>query len=687
MTKSQAKQRIEKLKKLINLHRYLYHVLDREEISPETLDSLKKELFDLEQRFPEFITSDSPTQRVGGKPLEKFEKVRHPKPMLSLNDAFSEKDLKDWLERNSKLLNSEELAKINYYCELKLDGLAIELIYENGVLKTGSTRGDSIIGEDVTQNLKTIEAIPLKFRELNKVFEDLRKYNLERIAGNTKKRGLPSLVVRGEVFITKKNFKMVNKAQKEKGLPTYANPRNLAAGSVRQLDPKITASRNLDSFAYGIVTDLGQETHGQEHKILKALGFKTNPYNKYCQNLDEVSKFFKKAQEIREKLPYEIDGVVVNINPNRTFKKLGVVGKAPRGSIALKFPLKQAATIVKNIKVQVGRTGALTPIAVLEPVEVGGVTISRATLHNEDEIKRLGLKIGDTVIVGRAGDVIPDIIKVLPELRTGKERHFKMPKTCPVCGVEIMKPGAEKVSRCPNPHCFEKKKRAFCHFVSRPAFDIVGLGPKTIDQLLTEGLLEDPADLFSLKEEELIILERFAEKSATNLVKAIQESKRISFPRFIYALGIRNVGEETAQDLAERFGSIDNLKKASLEELQGIRDIGPVIAKSIYQWFREEKNLKFLERLQKAGVKIFSPKIEPESQKLKGKIFVLTGILSAMTRDEAREKIRVLGGEVSDALSKNTDFLIIGEKPGSKLQKAKKLGIRTIKEREFLQML
>ena len=410
MNKQEAKKRIEKLKKVINHHRYLYHVLDKQEISDSALDSLKKELFDLEQKFPELITLDSPTQRIGGKPLEKFEKVKHAQPMLSFNDAFSEQDMEDWMKRISKLLfknlpaNRQGKSKIDFFCELKIDGLAIELIYRKGVLKTGSTRGDGTVGEDITQNLKTIEAIPLKIRKSEQA------------------------VVRGEVFIPKKVF--------EKFKDKYANPRNLAAGSVRQLDPKITASRKLDSFIYDLISDQ-IETHKEKHKILKQLGFKINPYNRYCKSLSEVFKFHNHIQKIREKIPYEIDGIVVIVNSNKIFEKLGTIGKAPRGAIAFKFPGKQITTQVEDIKVQIGRTGTLTPVAHLKPVGLGGVIVSRATLHNEDEIKRLGVKIGDTVIVSRAGDVIPDIIKVLPDLRTGKEKEFKMPNQCPVCGGKV----------------------------------------------------------------------------------------------------------------------------------------------------------------------------------------------------------------------------------------------------------
>ena len=671
MTKQQAHQRIKKLRKLINHHRYLYHVLDRQEISDSALDSLKKELFDLEQEFPEFITPDSPTQRIGGKPLEKFKKARHPKPMLSFNDAFSEKDMEDWLGRISKLLTRREASEIDFYCELKIDGLAIELIYQNEILKTGSTRGNGIIGEDITQNLKTIEAIPLK----------LKIKNL--------KLKIPSrFVVRGEVFIPKKEF--------EKFKKTYANPRNLAAGSIRQLDPKITASRHLDSFAYDLMTNSGVKTHEEKHQILKKFGFKTNPYNKYCKDLAEVFKFHKEIQKIRKKISYEIDGIVVIVNSNKIFEKLGVVGKEPRGAIAFKFPGEQTTTVVEDIKVQIGRTGALTPVAYLKPVQVGGVTISRATLHNEDEIKRLGVKIGDTVIVSRAGDVIPDIIKVLSGLRIGKEKEFKMPKRCPVCGSKIIRPKGKAVSRCLNPNCFAQRREYFCHFISKGAFDIEDLGPKIVGQLMEEGLVSDPADLFELKEGDLLSLERFAEKSAENLIKSIQNKKEIILPRFIYALGIRNVGEETALDLAEHFESLEKLQKTSSEGLENIKDIGPVAAKSIYDWFRQKKNIEFLIKLRRviriknyAGREADSPEgcLRIKNKKLKGLNFVLTGGLETITRDEAKERIRDLGGEISESVSKKTDYVVVGREPGSKYDKAKKLGIRTVNEREFLKMI
>jgi DNA ligase (NAD+) len=686
MTKKEAKKRIEKLKKLIEKYRYSRHVLDKELVPIEVEDSLKKELFDLEQEFPDLITPDSPTQRVGGKPLEKFEKVKHPVPMLSFNDAFSEEDLKDWFERNAKLLTKEEIEKIDFFCELKLDGLAIELIYKNEIFSVGATRGDGVVGEDVTQNLKTIESVPLKLRSLEEVLKDLNGMGERELAKKIKQRGLKGeITVRGEAVITKKNFELVNKEQKKLGLPTFANPRNLAAGSIRQLDPKITAQRRLDVTVYDLVTDLGQKTHQQEHKIIQALGFKNNnKYSKLCKSLKEVVEFREYWLKHREKLPYEIDGIVVQINDNKIFQKLGVVGKAPRGTIAFKFPLKQTTTILKAVSFQVGRTGAITPVAILEPVEVGGVTITRATLHNEDQIKKLGVKIGDTVVVGRAGDVIPEVIQALPELRSGKEKEIVFPKNCPVCGQKLKKPPGETIWRCQNPKCPAKSTRYFFHFVK--AFDILGLGQKIIEKLLDEGLVQDPADLFFLKVGDLIPLERFAEKSAQNIISAIQSKKEIELWRFIFALGIRNVGEKTAQDLANYFGSLEKLNKASLGQLQAIPDVGQIVAESIYKFFRDPKNLRFIEKLKKAGVKIIEKK-EKKKLFLKGKVFVFTGTLDSMTRDEAKKRVVELGGEVTNSISKRVNVLVVGREPGSKLEKAKKMGIRIIGEKDFLSLL
>ncbi|HOX29849.1 MAG TPA: NAD-dependent DNA ligase LigA [Candidatus Paceibacterota bacterium] len=687
MTKKEAKTRIGKLKTLINRYRYAYHVMDRQEISDEALDSLKKEIYDLELRYPEFITPDSPTQRVAGAPLKNFVKFAHSEPMNSLNDAFSAADMADWQARFSKLLDQRDLGSVDFYCEPKLDGLAVELIYRDGFFSVGATRGDGRIGENVTQNLKTIEAIPLKLKDPDKVYSDLKKEGLGKVAERFSKKGMPDIEVRGEVVIAKKEFAKVNNEQLKKGLPLFANPRNLAAGSIRQLDPQVAASRHLDSNCYALVSDLGQATHYEEHRILEILGFKTNnKYSKYCRNLDEVFNFHGYWYKNREKLPYEIDGIVVRINSNAIFKKLGTVGKAPRGAIAYKFPLKQTTTVVEDILVQVGRTGALTPVAVLKPVEVGGVVITRATLHNEDEIKRLGLMIGDTVVVGRAGDVIPDIIKVLPELRSNDAKKFLMPRSCPVCGAKVAKPDGEVVWRCLNPECFAVQERYFSYFFSDKGFDVQGLGPKIIEKLMEEGLMRDPADLFLLKEGDLAPLQRFAEKSAKKLVESVQAKKIITLPRFLNALGIRQVGEETSLALARRFGGITEIKKASLEELQNVEDIGPKVAESIYGWFREKKNLTFIAKLQEIGIRIEAAKIA-RNPKIGGKAFVFTGSLASLERQKAKESVRARGGSVSESVSKKTDYVVAGENPGSKYDKAKKLGVKTIDEKEFLKLL
>jgi len=671
MTKEEAEKRIEKLKKVINHHRYLYHVLDRQEISDAALDSLKHELFKLEEIYPEFITPDSPTQRVAGKPLEGFKKTEHLSPMLSMEDVFSEKELRDWEDYLKRLIPGAEL---EYFSELKIDGFAISLLYKNGIFSVGSTRGDGVMGEDVTQNLKTIESIPLK---------------INPPAGGWKLK-IPGLVeVRGEVYMDKKDFEKFNEKQKEKGLAVYANPRNLAAGSIRQLDPKLAASRPLKFLAYDIATDLGQAKHSQEHQLLADLGFKTDP-GKICRNVDEIVEYWREVAKKRETLPFLIDGVVVNVNDNSLFKKLGVVGKSPRAARAFKFSPKQATTIIEGIKLQVGRTGAVTPVARLKPVEVGGVRISRATLHNEDEIKRLGVKIGDTVIVERAGDVIPTVAKVLPELRTGKEKIFDFPRACPVCGEPLVRPENEVVWRCQNPDCQARKREFLYHLTSKKAFNIVGLGPKILDQLLDENLISQAPDLFDLEEGDLLSLERFAEKKAENIIEAVKKSKKIPLARFIYALGIRHVGEETAELLARNFQFSSaswriNFQNISLEKLEQIPDIGPVVAKTIYKWFRDKRNLKLIDDLIKAGIEILPP--EKVGKKLAGLTFVVTGILESMTRDEAKTKIRELGGEVSETVSLKTNYVVAGREPGSKLAKARKLGVKIISEKELLEMI
>ncbi|MCP6720211.1 MAG: NAD-dependent DNA ligase LigA [Patescibacteria group bacterium] len=682
MDKARVREHVEKLKHEINRYRYAYHVLNKEEVSPAALDSLKKELFDLEQKFPELVTPDSPTQRIGGKPLRAFKKVRHEHVMLSFNDAFSEMDMQDWLERVENYLGQE--VKPNFYCELKIDGLAIELVYKKGILVQGSTRGDGLIGEDVIQNLKTIEAIPLRLE-----------------TKNSRLRIPEKLVVRGEIFLTKKEFNRINKEQLREGGKPYANPRNVAAGSVRQLDPKITASRKLDSFQYAIASPaealakagIHIKTHEKEHEVLKDFGFKTNSHNRAVKSLAEVFKFRNYWEKNREKLPYEIDGVVVIINDDKIFKRAGVIGKAPRAAIAYKFSPKEATTVIKNIKVQVGRTGALTPVAELRPVEVGGVTVSHATLHNYDEIRRLGIKIGDTVVVSRAGDVIPQITKVLKNLRSGKEKEFRMPTICPVDGSKAVKEGV--IYRCSSPNCGARHRESLYHFVSRTAFDIRGLGAKIIDRFLDEGLIGDAADIFTLKEGDITVLERFGEKSAENVVREINEHKKISLSRFLYSLGILHVGEETANVLSlAADGEIRKptdvlriLQKLSLEKLQEIPDVGPKVAESIYNWFHERRNVKFLEKLERVGVRIKSQVSVVKSKKLAGKTFVLTGSLTSLGREEAKEKIRILGGDVSESVSKETGYVVVGENPGSKYNKAKKLGVKIVDEKKFLRML
>ena len=543
-----AENRIKHLRKAIDKYRHGRLVLNEESISPEAEDALKKELSELEREFPDLVTSDSPTQRVGGQPLKQFKKVRHEERMLSLNDAFSEEDVNAWLERLSNFLGRK--IEGPFYAELKIDGLAIELVYENGVLIQGSTRGDGEIGEDVTQNLKTIEAIPLALTnaDLTQTYAEISQ---RKSAVNFPEK----LTVRGEVFLNKKEFDAINREQGKKGLKAYANPRNVAAGSVRQLDPKIMAGRKLDSFQYDIVTKLGQKRHSEEHELLSNLGFRINPNNKICETVKDIFEFRDYWNKHREKLPYEIDGVVIILNDSSAYGAAGVIGKAPRAAIAYKFSPKEATTIVENIKVQVGRTGALTPVAVMRPVQVGGVTITHATLHNADEIKRLGLKIGDTVIVTRAGDVIPQVTKVLKELRNGGEKEFKMPALCPIDGSKVvrdaMPDGRQGVAyRCSSKTCGARHRESLYHFVSRSAFDIRGLGPKIIDRFLDEGLISDAADIFEIKEGDMATLEQFGEKSAENIIREIESRKKVGLNRFIFSLGILHIGEETANALA-----------------------------------------------------------------------------------------------------------------------------------------
>jgi DNA ligase (NAD+) len=668
MTKSQAKQRIEKLKELIEKYRYSYHVLDKSLVSDEVNDSLKHELQELENQYPEFVTPDSPTQRIGGKPLDKFQKVTHNFPMLSLTDAFSADEMKSWETRNKKVIASD----YQYFGELKIDGLAVSLIYEKGVFIRGATRGDGKVGEDVTQNLKTVEAIPLKLS---------RPVNIE---------------VRGEAYMPIKIFEKLNKKYKKEDKALLANPRNGAAGSIRQLNPEITAERKLSFIAWDLI-GVDVETHQRAHEILSGFGFKTIKENRLCKNLDEVEKFKNDTEKLRDKLPYQIDGIVVQINNNQLKEKLGVVGKAPRAMVAYKFSPEEVTTQVLDIQVNVGRTGVLTPVAVLKPVLVAGSTVSRATLHNEDEIKRKDLKISDTVVIHKAGDVIPEVKKVIQELRSGKEKEFHFPKKCPQCKGKVIREEGKVAWKCINKKCFTIQRRALEHFVSRAAFDMAGLGPKIINKFLEEGLIKNAADLFELKVGDIEPLERFAEKSAKNIVDSIQSHKKITLARFIYALGIPNVGEETAIDLAEKFSAkggpasgwknIEKIKKAGLEEIDSIADIGDVVAKSIYDWFRESDNIKFIDRLLKVGIKIEGSGVVSNG-KLGNKSFVITGTLDSISRDKAKEKIRNLGGEFMTAVSSQTSYLVIGADPGgNKIKDAQKYQTKRLTEKEFLGMI
>jgi len=678
MTKAEVKQRIEKLKKEINHHRYLYHVLDKQEISDAALDSLKHELGQLERQFQEFIAPDSPTQRVGGRPLDEFKKVTYKTPMLSLNDSFSEEEIADWEKRIKKL--APPGYHLDYYAEIKMDGLAMSLVYRNGLLHHGSTRGDGKIGEDITQNLKTIEAIPLKLEVHIKGAD-------EKIVKIAEKALKGEVEIRGEVYMTKKVFEKLNAQQEKKGEPAFANPRNAAAGSVRQLDPKITASRKLSFMGYELIGDLGQKTHEEAHEIMKVLGFQSGQENRYCKDIAAVNKYHEDIGKIRKNLPYWSDGIVVTVNNIVLFRRLGVVGKAPRGAMAYKYPAEQATTTLEDIKVQVGRTGTLTPVAHLKPVQVAGTTVKRATLHNMDQIERLDVRIGDTVIIQKAGEIIPEVVKVLPNLRTGKEKKFHMPAKCPVCGSRVARRPGEVAYYCTNKKCFSIQQEGLHHFVAKPAFDIDGLGPKILEQLWNADLIRDPADLFNLEEEDLEPMERFAEKSASNLVQAIQSAKVVTLSRFINALGIRHVGEETAIDLARHFGTLDKLIKTSLEELEKIPDVGGVVAKSIDDYFKDKANAKLIDKILAKGVKVKHEEAVKKKTGLTGKKIVVTGTLESMSREEAKARIREAGGDWVSSVSQHTDYVVAGAEPGSKYDKAKKLSVKIISEKEFLNLL
>ncbi|MDD4900844.1 MAG: NAD-dependent DNA ligase LigA [Patescibacteria group bacterium] len=684
MEKNAAKKRIEKLRREIEKYRYAYHVLDQSLISDAALDSLKNELQRLESAHPELIAPDSPTQRVGGQPLEQFNKVKHSTPLTSLYDAFSPEDMRDWEKRMKKILASEQL---DYYAELKMDGLAVALTYEKGQFILGATRGDGETGEDVTQNLKTIEAIPLILRRPEKA--ELKKIGLSGEAIKKLYQALDQgrLEARGEAIMTNRVFADLNRQYKKQGLALLANPRNAAAGSIRQLDSKLAAERHLDCHIYALATALGLANHEQEHAVARALGFKVLKQNKYCKNLAEAIAYHDDWEKRRGQVPFDCDGVVIVVNNLSLWPKLGFVGKGPRFMMAYKFAAEQATTVVEEVAWQVGRTGVLTPTAHLKPVKVYGVTVSRATLHNLDEIRRLDLKIGDTVIIERAGDVIPKVVKVLTDLRTGSEKEITAPLKCPMCGGAVEKIQGEVAYRCANKNCYAVNLRHLSHWASKNAMDIEGLGPKIIEQLVKEGLVKDASDFYQLTAGDLMPLERFADKSAENLVAAIAAKKKVDLARFIYSLGIRHVGEETALLLAKHFGSLEKIKNAELAEINAIYDFGEIIAKSAYEWFHDKNNLELLARLAAAGVKVKSLKATSENAKLAGKIFVLTGSLEKLTREQAKAKIRELGGDISSSVSKTTDYVVAGAEPGSKLEKAKKLGVKVIGEDGFLKII
>ncbi len=662
---------IEELREKIRYHNYRYYVLNEPEISDAEYDRLFRRLVELEQKYPELITPDSPTQRVGTEPQKGFRQIKHRQPMLSLDDCFSEEELREFDARTKRFLG--DVSQIEYTAEPKIDGLAVELVYEKGRLTVASTRGDGYVGEDVTANIKTIMSVPLVLRQ--------------------KKKGLPVpdlLEVRGEVYMEKEAFKRLNKEREEKGLPLFANPRNAAAGSLRQLDPRVTAKRPLDMFCYGVgeVSDLGPiKTHYELMRQLQQWGFRVNmPYLRLCKSVDEVIEYCNYLEEIRDTLLYEIDGAVIKVNDLELQKKLGSKARSPRWAIAYKFAPVQETTKILDIEVQVGRTGVLTPVAILEPVEIGGVIVKRATLHNQEEIEKKDIRIGDTVVVQRAGDVIPEVVMPVKSKRTGNEKKFKMPDHCPVCGTKVVQKKGEVAIRCPNKNCPAQIRAALKHFVSKGAMDIEGIGERIIDQMVEKGLVKEEPDIYYLTIQDLKKLDGIQDKSAKNILNAIEKSKNTTLSRFIYALGIRHVGEHTAQLLAEHFKSLERLKNASLQELLSIKGIGEETARSIKAFFEDEKNLKNIERLLNAGI-TFEEVKPKEGSPIAGKTFVFTGALKSMTREKAKKMVIEKGGRVASQVSRNVDYVVVGESPGSKLNKAKQLGKKTITEEEFLKML
>jgi len=656
------KERIEELTKLINYYNYMYYVENNPVISDYEYDQLYKELVELEEKYPQYRLPDSPTQKVGGAVLEGFRTIEHKIPMLSMDNTYSEEEL---IEFDAKIKRMVDVKEVDYVVELKFDGVAVSLHYENGNFILGVTRGDGFKGDDITENLKTIKTLPLTI--------------------NYKE----PIEVRGEVYMRKDDFEKLNQERKEKGEELFANPRNATAGSLKLLDTKIVAKRNLQIFIYQGFLNNGPKTHWEVLNFLKDIGFPVCPYRKHCKDIKEVIDYCNSWEEKRFSLPYNIDGMVVKVNSFDLQRTLGTTTKSPRWAVAYKFPPEQVSTIVKDVIVQVGRTGTLTPVAILEPVKVSGTIVSRATLHNFDEIKRLGVKIGDRVFVEKSGEIIPKVVKVIKEARTGQERDIPIPEKCPVCGSNVVKDPEEVAIRCPNIRCPAQVKERIIHFASRDAMDIEGLGEKWVNILVDRGLLSDYGDIYYLRYQDLIRLERMGEKSVSNLLEAIERSKTRPFANLIYALGIRHVGVYASEILASQFNSIDELKNVSFTRLSSIPGIGPIIAESIIEFFKNEENLKVLEKLKKAGVRMEKEeeKVEEKRNVLAGLNFVVTGTLKNYTRDEIHNYIKKLGGKVSNSVSRNTDYLICGESPGSKLEKARTLGVKIISEEEFEELV
>ncbi len=660
-----VQQRIRYLREQLNTHIHYYYVLDNPQISDSQYDEMMRELQQLEDENPLFITPDSPTQRVGAAPIEAFGVVEHPVPLLSLSNAFSDEELFAWHKRATSLLDGQDF---NMVCELKMDGLAVALTYINGMLVTGATRGDGSRGENVTENLKTVRSIPL----------------------SVSAEAPPKFEVRGEVFLPKTGFAKLNQLRAKEGQPLFANPRNAAAGSLRQLDPRITAKRPLDIYIYSLGWAEGKaipSTHWETMEYLKSLGFKISPYSALCQTIAEAAEYRREREEKRESLPFEADGVVVKVNSFELQDRLGAVAHDPRWAIACKFAPIQVTTKLIRIEISVGRTGSLNPTAILEPVNVGGVTVQHATLHNEDYIRERDLRIGDTVIVQRAGDVIPKVIAPVTGKRTGREELFEMPARCPVCGAEVIRLEGEAVHRCTNTACPSQALEKLKHFVSRGAMDIDGVGEKLCEALFASGLVKDVSDFYYLGSDQLLTIEKMADKSVSNVLNSIAASKKQSLARLVFAIGIPHVGAETAGILVNHFPGMSKLAEAAEDDLVKVPSIGPKIAGSIVAFFRQEGNREIIRRLKEAGVRMEADIAAPKATPLAGKTFVLTGKLESLTRDEAEERIKELGGSATSSVSKKTSYVVAGADPGSKLDKARNLGVKIINEQDLLDLL